>query len=273
MIKTFAEAGRKQSGGSRSAPGIEIKTPAEIEKMRRVGRVVAEVLHALAAAAKPGISTGDLDRLAAEEIKKREAIPAFLNYRGYPAVLCASVNDEVIHGIPDDSRVLREGDLISLDLGAVAEGYYGDSALTVPVGSVNPEAQRLMDVTSKSLEKALAAIKPGATVGDVSSAVESCVTAGGMSVIREFVGHGIGRNLHEEPAVPNYGRKGTGPRLEPGMVLAVEPMVCLGSSGDVVITENRWTAVTKDGSLSAHFEHTVAVTEHGREVLTDIRAA
>ncbi|MDD2772624.1 MAG: type I methionyl aminopeptidase [Elusimicrobiales bacterium] len=248
-------------------PSVELKTAAELQKMRSAGRVVAEVLKILESAVKPGISTGELDRLAAEEIAARGATPAFLGYCGYPAVLCSSINEEVVHGIPDKKRLLREGDIVSLDMGAVCGGYYGDAAMTVPVGKISAEAARLLEVTKASLAAAIAAVRPGAFLGDVSSAVQSCAESAGMSVVRDFVGHGIGRHLHEEPAVPNYGEKGSGLRLEPGMTIAIEPMVNAGG-WQVRVLDNGWTVVTKDESLSAHFEHTVAVTDSGAEILT-----
>lgn len=246
---------------------IELKTPAEIEKMRAAGKIVAEVLKILEAAVRPGVSTKELDQIAASAIKQRKALPAFLNYCGYPAVICASINEEVVHGIPDAARILREGDIVSIDMGVILDGYYGDAAVTVPVGRVKPQAQRLVDVTRQCLEKAVSAAKPGARLGDISSAVQSCAEGGGMSVVREFVGHGIGRRLHEEPPVPNYGEAGTGLVLEPGLVLAVEPMINLGG-WQVKVLGDGWTVVTEDLSLSAHFEHTIAVTEKGSEVLT-----
>jgi methionyl aminopeptidase len=251
----------------RRKPAFELKTPAELERMRKAGRVVGEVLKVLEHSVKPGMSTADLDAIAAEEIKKRGAKPAFLNYCGYPAVLCASVNEEVVHGIPNKSRILREGDIVSLDMGAVVEGYYGDSAITVPVGKISEAGERLLKVTRDSLYEAIKTVRPGARLGDVSHAVQAYVEAAGMSVVRDFVGHGIGRNLHEEPAVPNYGSKGTGVRLETGLVLAIEPMVNAGG-WRVHVLDNGWTVVTDDSSMSAHFEHTVAVTESGAELLT-----
>lgn len=248
---------------------VELKGPQEIGWMREAGRIVAETLAILSEAAKPGISTGELDRIAESEIVKRKAKPAFVGYRGFPATLCASINDEVVHGIPSPKRVLKEGDLLSLDLGAIVRGYYGDAAVTVPIGRISSKAKKLMDTTRLSLEKGIEAIRPGSRLGDVSAAVQSCVEAQGFGVVREFVGHGIGRSLHEEPAVPNFGKAGTGRRLAPGLVIAVEPMVTMGSF-EVKVLEDGWTAVTADGSLAAHFEHTIAVTEDGAEVLTKL---
>jgi len=247
----------------------ELKTGREIEKMRQAGRVVGEALEVVRLAVSPGVSTKELDTLAAWAIEERGAAPAFLNYCGYPAVLCASVNEEVVHGIPGETRVLREGDIVSLDLGVLLGGYYGDAAITVPVGKVSKQAERLLSVTQSALEKAIAAARPGKRLGDVSSAVQVFVEANGMSVVREFVGHGIGRKLHEDPAVPNFGAPGTGILLEPGMTLAIEPMVNAGGFR-VKVKEDGWTAVTADGSLSAHFEHTVALTKEGCEVLTAV---
>ncbi len=246
--------------------GLEIKTARELEKMRNAGRMVAQILEILRAAVKPGITTLELDRMAAREAERRCARAAFLNYCDYPAVICASVNDEVVHGIPD-KRSLSEGDIVSIDMGILHDGYYSDAAITVPVGRVDVKAEKLMEVTKEALNKAINTMRPGVAVGDISSAIEKHVLSHGMSVVRKFVGHGIGRRLHEEPAVPNYGNSGTGLKLVPGIVLAIEPMVCLGDS-DVRIKNNKWTAVTCDGSWSAHFEHTVAVTENGSEILT-----
>lgn len=239
----------------------------QIERIRRAGRIVHQVLEALAAAAVPGVSTGELDELARQRTLELGARPAFLGYRGYPASLCISVNEQVIHGIPSARRLLREGDLVGLDYGVVLAGWYADAARTVAVGEVSSAAVRLRDATWRALVAGLAAVRPGARVGDVGAAVEASAEAAGYSVVREFVGHGIGRRLHEPPQVPNYGPAGTGPLLEEGMVLAVEPM--LNAGGPAVRTlEDGWTAVTVDGALSAHFEHTVAVTENGPEILT-----
>lgn len=249
------------------AARIETKTPQELAAIRRACLVVSEALKALAAAAVPGTSTAELDALAAEEIRKRGAKPAFLGYRGYPATLCASVNEEVIHGIPQPGRRLKDGDIIGFDLGAVVDGFYGDAARTVGVGAVAPEAEKLMRVTREALQQGIAAARPENRVGDIGAAVQRHAEENGFSVVREFVGHGIGRALHEEPAVPNYGRAGTGPRLKAGMVLAIEPMINAGGP-EVRVLADGWTAVTADGRLSAHFEHTVAVTESGPVVLT-----
>lgn len=246
---------------------IEIKTAAEIESMRRASRVVAEVLKQLKSRVKPGVTTAELDKFAEQRVRELGATPAFLGYRGYPATLCVSINEEIVHGIPSPKRVVRDGDIVSLDMGAVAGGFYGDAAVTVAAGEPSPQALRLMEVTRVSLEKALSAVKAGARLGDVSHAVEAYALANGMAVVKEFTGHGIGRRLHEEPSIPNFGRAGTGPVLKAGMTLAIEPMLCLGKA-DVVVKNDGWTAVSADGSLAAHYEHTVAVTEDGCDILS-----
>lgn len=236
--------------------------------MRKAARVVAEVLLQLKPLVKPGVSTAELDQFAEKRVRELGAVPAFLGYRGYPATLCVSINEEIVHGIPSPKRFVKEGDIVSLDMGAVMDGFYGDAALTVAAGKVSPEARRLMDVTSESLNRALSAVKAGARLGDVSHAVEKYATERGMSVVREFTGHGIGRRLHEEPSIPNFGRPGSGPVLKAGMTLAIEPMLCLGRA-DVIVKNDGWTAVSADGSLAAHYEHTVAVTDEGCEILTE----
>jgi len=246
---------------------IVCRSAAELAKMREAGRLVADVLTRLAAGVKPGISTADLDDLAERIIKAAGGTPAFKGYHGYPATICASINDEVIHGIPSGRRVLREGDIISLDVGASLNGYFGDSAVTVSVGRVDEEAERLLRVTEESLYKAIEQVRPGGRVSDIGHAVQRHVEAHGFSVVREFVGHGIGQEMHEEPQVPNYGDAGRGPRLAEGMVLAIEPMVNAGKPAVKVLSDG-WTAVTKDRSLSAHFEHTVAVTAGAPWILT-----
>ena len=246
---------------------IEIKTPAEIETMRRASRVVAEVLEQLKPRVKPGVTTEELDKFAEKRVRELGAVPAFLGYRGYPATLCVSINEEIVHGIPSPKRVIREGDIVSLDMGAVVDGFYGDSAVTVAAGEISVPAKRLMEVTRRSLDQALSVVRAGVRLGDVSHSVEEYAVANGMSVVREFTGHGIGRHLHEEPSIPNYGKPGTGPLLKAGMALAIEPMLCLGSA-DVVVKNNGWTAVSADGSLAAHYEHTVVVTEDGCDILS-----
>ncbi|HMU53691.1 MAG TPA: type I methionyl aminopeptidase [Nitrospira sp.] len=240
---------------------IILKTPEEVALMAKASRVVAEALEVLKQAVKPGITTDELDRLAEAEIRARGAQPAFKGYRNYPKTLCASVNEQVVHGIPS-KRVLKEGDIIGLDLGAIVEGFYGDSAVTVGVGQVDDKAARLVRVTEEALALGIEQAVVGNRLSDISHAVQRHVEAAGYSVVTEFVGHGIGRQLHEEPQVPNYGRPGQGPRLQHGMVLAIEPMVNMGGAA-VRILDDRWTAVTVDGSLSAHFEHTIAVQPEG----------
>ncbi len=240
---------------------IVMKTPEEVELIAKASRVVAEVLEVLREKVAPGITTDDLDRMAEEGIRGRGAIPAFKGYRSYPKTLCASVNEQVVHGIPSKRR-LKEGDIIGLDLGAIVSGFYGDSAVTVPVGAASLESLRLIQVTEESLQRGIAKAIVGNRLSDISHAIQTHVEAAGFSVVTEFVGHGIGRQLHEEPQVPNYGRPGQGPRLQVGMVLAIEPMVNMGASG-VRILEDRWTAVTQDGRWSAHFEHTIAIQPSG----------
>jgi methionyl aminopeptidase len=251
---------------------IMLKTAAEIAKMRRSGRVVREVLELVRGMVKPGVTTWDLEEAAAKKTAELGATPAFKGYGGatgpYPCVLCTSVNNEVVHGIPSAKRVLREGDIVSVDFGVVLDGFYGDSAITVAVGEkIDPKAEQLLRTTSASLDSAIAAVKPGATLGDIGAAVQEMVEADGFSVVREFVGHGIGTRMHEDPQVPNYGQRGKGTRLREGMVIAIEPMVNIGKP-EVQVLEDGWTAVTQDGSLSAHFEHTVAVTRDGALILT-----
>ena len=245
---------------------IILKSPEEVGKIERAGRIVAEVLQELKAQVKPGVTTLGLDRIAEEGIRKRGGMPAFKGYRGFPATLCASVNNEIVHGIPS-KRALQEGDIIGLDLGAIVDGYYGDAAITVAVGAIRPEVQRLVRVTEESLYRGIEQMKAGNRLSDVSHAVQAHVEAAGYSVVKDFVGHGIGQSLHEEPQLPNFGKPGQGPRLRAGMVLAIEPMVNMGKDGVRVLSDH-WTAVTEDGSLSAHFEHTVAVTEAGPVILT-----
>jgi methionyl aminopeptidase len=246
---------------------IALKSADELERLRAAGAVVHAVLQELAVAARPGVTTLELDQLAASRTRARGAEPAFLGYHGYPASLCISVNEEVVHGIPSARRALREGDLVGLDYGVVLDGFYGDSAITVAVGQVDEESRRLIEVTRGALDCAIAEARPDRRVGDIGAAVQAFVEARGFAVVRDFVGHGIGRRLHEPPQVPNFGAAGTGPRLRAGMVLALEPMVNAGGCA-VELLEDGWTAVTQDGRRSAHFEHTVAVTENGPEILT-----
>jgi methionyl aminopeptidase len=230
-------------------------------------RIVAEVLEGLRGYIKAGVTTADIDEFAEEFLRKRGATAAFKGYRGYPASVCVSVNDQVIHGIPSRSRKIQNGDIVSLDMGAVLDGFFGDAAITVPVGDVGEEAKKLLEVTERALHIGIAKAVIGNRIGDISAAVQQYVEENGFSVVRAFVGHGVGRALHEEPAVPNYGRPGQGPRLRDGMTLAIEPMVNAGTA-DVKVLEDDWTTVTADGSLSAHFEHTIAVTKRGPKILT-----
>ena len=246
---------------------IICRSVAELERMRAAGRLVGEVLSELAGRVAPGVTTAELDELAEERILRAGATPAFKGYHGYPATICASINEEVIHGIPSGRRVLNEGDVISIDVGASLDGYFGDSAVTLAVGKVSEEAATLLRVTEESLFKAIDRVRPGGRISDIGHAVQAHVEAYGFSVVREFVGHGIGQRMHEEPQVPNYGEPGRGPRLTEGMVLAIEPMVNAGKPAVKVLGDG-WTAVTRDRSLSAHFEHTVAVTKTGPLVLT-----
>jgi methionyl aminopeptidase len=246
---------------------IVCRSAAELERMRAAGRLVGEVLTALTPRVAPGVTTAELDEIAEKMITDAGAIPAFKGYHGYPATICASINEEVIHGIPSGQRMLREGDILSIDVGASLEGYFGDSALTLPVGQVSEEAARLLTVTEEALYKAIDVARPGGRISDIGHAVQKHVEAYGFSVVREFVGHGIGQRMHEEPQVPNYGEAGRGPRLAEGMVLAIEPMVNAGKPAVKVLSDG-WTAVTRDKSLSAHFEHTVAITASGAWILT-----
>ncbi|MBI5745911.1 MAG: type I methionyl aminopeptidase [Nitrospirae bacterium] len=245
---------------------IILKSDREIEKISVACRVVVGALKELKKEIKAGITTEELDRIAEEYILSKGAKPAFKGYRGYPATLCTSINEEVVHGIPSKRR-LAEGDIISLDLGAIHDGYYGDAALTIGVGKISREAERLVKVTEESLYRGIEEAQPGKRLGDISWAIQSHVEGAGYSAVYDFVGHGIGRNLHEEPQVPNFGASGQGPRLKEGMVLAIEPMVNMGGAATRILDDN-WTAVTKDGSLSAHAEHTVAITGKGPMILT-----
>jgi methionyl aminopeptidase len=246
---------------------IVCRSKSELERMREAGRLVGEVLTVLAAHVAPGVSTGDLDALAEKRILQSGGTPAFKGYHGYPASICASINDEVIHGIPSGRRLLREGDIVSIDVGASLDGYFGDSAVTLPVGQVSEKAATLLRVTEEALFKAIERVRPGSRVSDIGHVVQRHIEAYGFSVVREFVGHGIGQRMHEEPQIPNYGEPGRGPRLTEGMVLAIEPMVNAGKPAVKVLADG-WTAVTRDSSLSAHFEHTVAVTAGEPWILT-----
>ena len=246
---------------------VVCKSAAELEKMHRAGLVVWGALDKMRTMVRPGLATKDLDEFAEAWCAEHKARPAFKGYRGYPGSVCTSINQEVVHGIPSGARKLREGDILSMDFGVELDGYFGDAALTVPVGKISPEREKLLRVTRESLERAIDKVRPGNRLGDVSFAVQEWVEQNGYSVVREFVGHGIGTKMHEEPQVPNYGSPGRGPRLLEGMVLAIEPMVNVGAPA-VRVLEDEWTAVTADGSDSAHFEHTVAVTANGPWILT-----
>src|SRR5271170_5235972 len=246
---------------------VVCKSAAELEKMHRAGLVVWGALGKMRTMVRPGLATQELDELAEAWCAEHKARPAFKGYRGYPGSVCTSINEEVVHGIPSAARRVREGDILSMDFGVELGGYFADAALTVPVGKIATERKRLLQVTRESLEKAIERVRPGNRLGDVSAAVQEWVEKNGYSVVREFVGHGIGTKMHEEPQVPNYGMPGQGPRLQEGMVLAIEPMVNTGSPA-VKVLDDEWTAVTADGSDSAHFEHTVAVTKNGPWILT-----
>lgn len=246
---------------------IILKSRQEIEKIHKACLIVSDVLHSIGDLIRPGISTEELDEFAEKRILASGARPAFKGYRGYPKTLCTSLNNQVVHGIPSKEVVLNNGDIISIDVGAIVEGFYGDAARTYPVGTVDPEAARLVRVTEEALSKGIAEAKPGGRLYDISHAVQRHVESNGFSVVRDFVGHGIGRNMHEDPQIPNFGERGQGPRIKPGMVFAIEPMVNKGTSATVVLQDG-WTAVTADGALSAHFEHTVAVTSDGPWILS-----
>jgi len=246
---------------------VYLKSADEIEKLHRANQAVRKTLDEIEAVVKPGVSTWDLNEVADRTLKKLGATSAFLGYHGYPAVLCTSVNAVVVHGIPRKDEILKEGDVIGIDFGCFVEGFCGDSARTVPVGKISTAATKLLAATKRSLELAIEACKEGNRIGDIGWAVQSHVEPLGYSVVRTFVGHGIGRAMHEDPQVPNYGSPGRGLRLKPGLVIAIEPMVNAGAP-DVKTLEDRWTAVTSDGSLSAHFEHSIAITENGAVVLS-----
>jgi methionyl aminopeptidase len=247
---------------------ITLKSAREVSHMREAGQIVAMALQELGKRVAPGVTTGELDRFAEEFLRRAGAEPAFLGYQGFPASICASVNEEVVHGIPG-LRKLENGDIISIDIGAVYNGYVGDAALTFPVGEISAEASRLLQVTRQSLFEGIGRAVPGKRIGDISAAVQQYVESHGYQVVRDFVGHGVGTRMHEEPQVPNFGRAGMGPRLQPGMTIAIEPMVNVGTH-EVMVMPNRWTAVTRDRSLSAHFEHTVLITGGQAEILTGL---
>lgn len=251
---------------------IICRSAAELETMHRAGVIVWGALTELRKQVRPGVTTLELDELAEEYARKHKARPAFKNYHGYPKSLCTSINSEVVHGIPSAKRTLKEGDILSMDFGVEYEGYYGDAALTVPVGKIDPAREKLLRVTREALERGIDQIRAGNRLTDISAAVQQWVEENGFSVVREFVGHSIGTKMHEDLQLPNYGEPGRGPRLQAGMVLAIEPMVNTGGPA-VTMLEDKWTAVTSDGSDSAHFEHTVAVTENGPWILTRPREA
>jgi methionyl aminopeptidase len=246
---------------------IILKSQSELEKMHRAGLVVWDVLNRLRDFVRPGLTTMDLEKLAARRTEELGARPAFKGYRGYPCVLCTSINNEIVHGIPSDRRRIQEGDIVSIDFGVELDGYYADAAVTVPVGSITPPLAKLLQVTREALDKAIEQARPGRRLSDISHAVQDWVERHGFSVVREFVGHGIGTRMHEDLQLPNFGPPGQGPRLQPGITLAIEPMVNAGAP-EVRVLKDNWTAVTADGSYSAHFEHTVAVTENGPWILT-----
>ena len=250
---------------------IRIHVPDEVEEIRQSARIVGKCLLMLAREVAPGVTTLELDRLAEEFIRDQGGEPAFKGYRGYPASICASINEEVVHGIPNAKRALREGDVVSLDIGVKRNGWFGDAARTYPVGDIGPVATKLLEVTERALEKGIEHVRPGARLSDISAAIEREARSNGFSVVRALVGHGIGRELHEEPQVPNYGQPGEGPKLRTGRVFAIEPMVNAGGS-DVITLADQWTVVTADRKLSAHFEHTVAVGAQGPDVLSRVEA-
>ena len=246
-----------------------LKNSWEIELLRKANAIVAEVLLSIKEEVKPGKVTLELEELALRICEKRKVKPAFKGYKGYPYALCVSINEEVVHGMPSESKVLKEGDIVSFDFGVCYEGYYGDAAITVPVGKISSDAERLLKVTEEALYIGIDKARVGNRIGDISYAIQSYVEGQGFNVIKSFVGHGIGRNLHEPPEVPNFGKKGTGAKIDAGLVIAIEPMVSMGD-WRVKILEDGWTAVTVDGSLSAHFEHSIVVTPKGPEILSRI---
>jgi methionyl aminopeptidase len=247
---------------------IELKSRAEVQKMRAAGEIVGKVLKAMQTEAVPGVSTWKLNGIAEEIIRTAGAVPSFLGYGGFPGSICTSVNEVVVHGIPSKKKILKEGDIIGIDVGAYLNGFHADAALTVPVGQVSGAALKLLEQTKKALNKAIALIKPGIYLSDISHTVETCAREVKLGIVRDYCGHGVGRELHEDPSIPNFGVAGQGPLLKPGMTLAIEPMFNLGGD-EVEVLDDDWTVVTKDGSLSAHFEHTVAVTENGHIILTE----
>jgi len=259
----------RAASGQSPDRAIELKTSREIDILRAAGRLAAVVLRKVLGEIRPGVSTKRLDTIAEKEIRSLGAVPAFLGYHGFPATLCVSINDELVHGLPRPDRIIREGDIVTVDLGVIYKGYYGDTAATVGAGNISAAAQRLVSVTRDALDKAIESITPGSRLGDLGWAVQKTAEAAGFSVVRDYVGHGIGRRLHEDPAVPNFGKPSTGIRLVPGMVIAIEPMINAGGFRVKTLSDG-WTVVTEDGKLCAHFEHMAAVTETGCEVLTVI---
>ncbi len=245
---------------------IVLKSPAELKVMHRANALVHGAMSVAVKAAGPGVSTGELDALAEDFIRSHGGVPAFKGYRGFPATLCTSLNDVIVHGIPSPKDVLNDGDILSIDCGVVLDGYYGDAAVTIPIGEISATARRLTEITKRCLDEAVKRVKPGSHLGDVSEAVQHCAESAGFGVVRDFVGHGIGKALHEEPQVPNYGPAGRGLTLKPGLVIAIEPMITEGSWG-VRIDSDGWTARTEDGKLAAHFEYSVAVTPDGPWIL------
>ena len=259
-LKTASNSPSTYSGG------ITIKSPQELVSMRRAGKIVGDVIDLLKAAVAPGMTTKDLDKIAYKEITRQGAKPTFMGYHGFPASICTSVNEEIVHGIPS-KRVLQNGDIVKVDVGATIEGFIGDAAVSLPVGEVTPEVTTLLDDTRISLEEGIRAAQPGGRVGDIGAAVQAYGESRGYGVVREFVGHGVGRFLHEDPQVPNYGQAGMGPLLRVGMCIAIEPMLNLGDWRTKIL-DDEWTVITADGKLSAHFEHSIAITENGPEILT-----
>jgi len=253
---------------SMESEAVILRSPYEIEKLRQSNIIVAEILNELRVNAKPGISTLELENICESEIKKRKVTAAFKGYKGYPYCICASVNDEVVHGMPS-RRVLKEGDILSIDLGILSNGYYGDAAITVPIGKISEGAVKLISVADTALYLGIEEARVGNRLFDISAAVQEYVESNGFSVVRDFVGHGIGQNLHEPPQIPNFGKRGKGIRLKAGMVFAIEPMINMGGS-EVIVLDDGWTAVTRDGSLSSHFEHSIAITENGPYILSKL---
>jgi len=245
---------------------IIVKSAGEIAAMRRAGMVVASILKILSKKIRSGMTTGQLDDIAVRELTRYGAIPSFKGYRGFPATVCVSINEEIVHGIPGE-RVIQEGDIVSLDFGAIVDGFHGDAALTVGVGSISPQAKQLLQITKSCLEVGISVARAGAHLGDISAAIQHCAESRGFSVVREYTGHGIGREMHEEPQIPNFGPPGQGPVLRKGMTLAIEPMVNIGG-WQTKVKDDHWTVVTADGNLSAHFEKTIAITDGEAEVLT-----